>query len=391
MSSHSMESCTGCFPIHQLMSANLLSNIEIPVDILDMLALSIDVNLQDESGTTCLNIAIYKRHFNAVQWMVQHGADCNIPSLISTGSDKVAGVITEKRTPIAALASLESVPLDLYHILKTEQNLNDKDLGKLPLHIAAMKGHLQCVQLLIKLGARVEVEDEFRRLAIAHYFEATSNLYSCQNQFQENLFVSLIPPGNMDIFKTICNMLGESSSFHPYNIVAKMLQELLQRLILTKPLYVNIAMMDDTDIGFRISEDGVRWIIPKVSSFKVTYLAGLLLLLFGVDVVSVPDAILPKLHPYLRTREADINYAQHIDLIWNMFPAVSSLLNFCIWNVRKYMTNKDTDSFMKFQVPPSLRRTLMYHDVADIKCVKHGRYGLCANTFPTISDFICTV
>ena len=47
-----------------------------------LLSFGFDVNeyYSDTRLMTCLHLAIKNHHYNAIRWLVQHGADCNKPS-----------------------------------------------------------------------------------------------------------------------------------------------------------------------------------------------------------------------------------------------------------------------------------------------------------------------
>lgn len=63
-------------------------------------------------------------------------------------------------------------------LLPLFSNANIKDSsGKTPLYLAASKGHIQCVQLLLRCGAQVNIHDSVTRrtpvhVAAAHGHEA---------------------------------------------------------------------------------------------------------------------------------------------------------------------------------------------------------------------------
>ena len=100
-----------CFPIHELLRVSPLTNIEIPLDILEMLASKFDVNECDDlSEQTCLGIAITNEHYNAVRCLIMHGADCNIEHITC----KVDFI---RYSPIALLAAKSTAPMDLFDLL----------------------------------------------------------------------------------------------------------------------------------------------------------------------------------------------------------------------------------------------------------------------------------
>ena len=149
------------FPIHQLLSVYPLTRIEIPLDILAMLASKLDVDQRDDFGMTCLTQAICYRHFNVVTWLVQHGADCNRRRLFcSRTSEGSINLGNEWHSPITELTFYPDVPLDLFDLLKTENNLNCRDLGPLPLHSAVQECRFDYAWRLIQMGASIDTLDE---------------------------------------------------------------------------------------------------------------------------------------------------------------------------------------------------------------------------------------
>ena len=150
--------------IHRVLSIYPLGKIEIPLDVLELFVSSgFDVNeyndkskneYGDERSMTCLQVAIKNHHYNAVRWLVQHGAD-----LDQCGKDEQYAY--EAITPIAMLAAQKDAPLDLFDILKTPESVNGNPERKiaLPLHVAAFHGYINIALRLIELGASVHQED----------------------------------------------------------------------------------------------------------------------------------------------------------------------------------------------------------------------------------------
>ena len=190
-------------PMHRILSIPPLKRIEMPLDVLDVLVSSgFDVNEHDEGEDlqpwsmfsqaekriTCLHIAVENHHYNAVRWLVQHGADCN-----KTSYNRSPSIV-----PITMLASNRDALLDLFDKLTTPKNLNYYEYsplhaavqhgniniaqylielgasvnfmaGKtLPLHIAVEQGHTELALLLIKHGASINLEDADHELPVLH-------------------------------------------------------------------------------------------------------------------------------------------------------------------------------------------------------------------------------
>ena len=381
MLTHSEESCTsGVFPIHALLSVCPLMDLEIPLNVLEMLAPPFDLNQYDSYGMTCLNLAIYNRHFNAVRWLVQHGADCN-QCPIQNSIDKICEtrigltdttfrqVLYRKKSPIVLLASMDDVPLDLFHVLKTEQNINSNTLESLPLHTAVEFGKFTNVRPLLEIGASVDRCDKFTRLPIDHYLASLLpgkvNQHTLYNEklFDEELLVSITPTGSKDIFKTTCSILGkEFSGF--YNL-PKILRQLLQQLVFD-PGYVEIEVYHFiyAHIRLTVGEDSSK---KSFTGFQHCYLISLLLSLMDTEMVHCPAKIERRL--YQDFWKSSRKHVRAINGIWKIYrrqnPKVKSLEKLCIKSVRKHMTKRNDSSFMSLQIPALLRPSLMYHDIAD--------------------------
>ena len=135
------------YPLCRLLNQDKFCPAEIPLSILELLVTAgFDVNgTAKVNGQTCLYSAIDSGHYNAVRWLVQHGADCN--------------AIYYKLTPIVYLASRPDMPLDLFQLLKTPENLNDGTDKCLPLHEACSYRCINSALHLISLGAEVDKID----------------------------------------------------------------------------------------------------------------------------------------------------------------------------------------------------------------------------------------
>ena len=190
-----------------------------------------DVNKMDNDCDPCIIVAIRNQHYAAVRWLVQHGADCNLQSKSYTRSI----FLEDGKSPISWLASYPNVPLDLFDILKTSENLNTTSFGEPPLHTAISHGHTESALHLIELGANVMHTDKDRRLPIDCYIRKYTNSYEAE------LFTSLIPSRSRDLLRFICEWFSSRDlGVQDFGVSLKMLQQLLQRLVLEQPISVTI-------------------------------------------------------------------------------------------------------------------------------------------------------
>ena len=344
-----IQSFDQCLPFHELLSVGPLKNTEIPLDILEMLASKCDVNQCNDSEQTCLQIAIENEHYNSVRWLVKHGADKNK----ALHSDKYRPSHV-KTNPIASLAEQSNVPLDLFDLLHTPQNLNDVSYIPLPLHAAVYSGHADAALHLIQLGASVDIEDSDGFLPIEYY----QMKYIHHNE----LFKNLVPTKRIDILKSIARIVDDcNESTYNFGIKCNMFCHLVQRLSERYALRGHHRHNRDMEI--------IRDLMVNYQLFKGMYLLTLLVFYLDWNIVSTPEAITPRLHN--SATEQDMLYARAIDAIWKNHlckPNVKSLLTLCIQQSRKHMINLKDSSFMSLPVPSYIRRLLMYRDVADKVC-----------------------
>ena len=83
----------------------------------------------DSHKVTCLDIAVERCHYSAIRLLVKHHA----------GSNSIADVKPPVKPPVISLAAQPNVPLDLFDLLATPQNLNAEHKrfsDSLPLHSA---------------------------------------------------------------------------------------------------------------------------------------------------------------------------------------------------------------------------------------------------------------
>ena len=111
---------------------------------------------------TCLHLAIKNHHYNAVRWLVKHGADLDqcmvdVPRFNTITDFCFDNEQYNGTTPIAMLVAQKDAPLDLFDVLKTHENVNGSPQRNtaLSLHVAAKHGHISIALHLIELGASV--------------------------------------------------------------------------------------------------------------------------------------------------------------------------------------------------------------------------------------------
>ena len=367
-----------CYPIHRLLSAKPLSRVEIPLDILEMLtSFGFDINEISWIGncsSPCVTVAIRNRHYAAVRWLVGNGADCNL-----RGKDIY-------KYPITWLASYPNEPLDLFDILKTSENLNGTELKDSPLHTTARHGHTESALHLIKLGANVmqpatNMRFTYNSLPIDYYIKNYARSYHVE------LFTSLMPSCNKKLFCIICAFLIETKGVLNFDVVFRMLQNLLQHLILDQPVSLMIhrefESNSDSDsesesecdfsneyygiVKVKLNQDDVY---KKFFSCKDIYLLSLLFLHLDCDVAISQEALPPFLqnHPSFNKTMA---LAQAVDDIWKKCRSrqdARSLLRMCIEQTRQSMNSLSDSSFLTLPVPSSIRKMLMYQDIAEVIC-----------------------
>ena len=354
-----LDSRNWSFPVHQFLCVRPLTNTELPMDILETLASHFDVNEVDDSGMSCLNIAIVNKHYNAVKCLVKHGADCNI---LSYGYDESGKIDHYVKSPIALLAENSNTPLDLFDLLHTAENLNGgpSDLY-LPLHVAVACCNAESALHLIQLGASVDKYDVLGKLPIEYYEKI------CMKRFQFELFEKLVPSGRMAILWSIGRILTDEKVLeNDCEVGCKLVCHLVQRLIQIDSLSVSIVCL--------VHRHRIYMEINKIvclqaqHSSKGVYLISFLLLHLDWNIVSTPHAVVPFY--WHRSAQDDI-HAHAIDNIWNAYiikPKVRSLLTLCIQQTRKCMNSLTSSSFMSLLVPSYIRRLLMYRNVADVLC-----------------------
>ena len=317
-------------PLCRLLSKETFHPKEIPLRILELLVTAgLDVN-GTSYGKTSLHFAIDSGHYNAVRWLVEHGADCN--------------AMNGDTTPISLLASRPNVPLDLFDLLKTPENFNDGTGKRLPLHEASYSGHINSALYLISLGAEVNTIAEGGGLPIQCYISSASRDKRRFEKFSEELFIKLLPRCCMDTVEDLRTIMSQNLGL---NVTSKMVYPLLQRHINTgTPTPLSSAIYYST-------------------RYRDFYLDSLLVLLLDLDVAEMPgDKMMRKI--------IEGGFKQAVIDIWMAYDRrhgkVKSLFKLCIQCTRKSMSSLDDDSFQSLPIPSKIRNSLMLWDIAEVIC-----------------------
>ena len=349
-------------PILDLLSVGPLSRTEVPLVVLNQLiSMGFDVNSCNFLNKTCLDVAIEKHHYDAIRLLVKHGA-----KTVKSFS------IWSVKPPFVSLASQPNVPLDLFDMLATLQNLNDcSGCPYLPLHTAVSCGHTAAALHLINLGASVNQLDGYQKLPIEYFVE------KCTNYYDIKLFIRLLPLRFSDahiplrlICKTLCNERLHMEDTFKF----EMFQQLVQRLHFGEQLKVQI---NDKDIAI----NGV--IIDECHSLPSVHvdICTLILAVFHIDLASTPnqiDGTLPS-----SVTEGTLNYEQATDDLWKNYHnerSMASLQRLCILCTRNSMHNLDDENFLSLPIPPLMRILLTYRDLSG-SIFDQWRQGLTVSSY----------
>ena len=335
------------YPLCLLLNRNEFHTKEIPLNILELLvSAGFDVNgVVSLGGKTCLHCAIDGRHYNAVRWLVEHGADCN-------------ALNDFKETPIACLAADPHVPLDLFDLLMTPENLNDGTDKRLPLYKALWHGRINSALHLISLGAEVDkINGYYKCLPIHYYFRHVE-----QFEFHEELFAKLLPQSGINTVEIIHKITLEN--FAP-DVISKIVYPLLQR-------HVNTG-------GLSLSRD-----VPNnADECRGFYLDSLFVLLLDADVARMPDiAKMTNSMPEETWKQVNVDIWEAYD---QQHGKLKSLLRLCIQRIRRSMRHLDDESFQSLPTPSKLRNLLMLQEVSGVLCEAWKAWPKC---LPVVADII---
>ena len=363
-------------PIYELISVGPLTKTELPLDILEMLAAAGFGVKSKDRRKGCLDIAVENHHYNTVKFLDQHGTrKC-------------------KQSTIALLASRPNVPLDLFDILVTAENLNGSSASGyfhsyryrshepdlLPLHVAVSYGHTKTTLHLIKLGARVDKCDSFFSLPVNCFLSnimyssrfAEVSTGDCAEtpviQFNHKLFMTLLPSCSdgvvmLRIFVEFLRLRPDKTDMNLF----EMLHQVIQRIKFDQPIKCEITyggLRRYQHWSITINDLGVGH-TTRYSVFHI-YLCHLLLFEQQFNFASMPSAVpvAKQLHR-IKTKE-DLAFLQAADEMWmHQKDRVRSLHRLCVLCIRNSMRSLDDNSFLSLPVPLYIRRLLTFCDVSE--------------------------
>ena len=344
------------YPLCRLFNKDKFCPKEIPLSILELLVMAgFDVNGTSYKikGETCLHSAI-----DAVRWLVEHGADCNVLSHKNL----------YPKTPIVSLASRPNVPLDLFDLLKTPENLNDGRNKRLPLHEALCHGCINSALYLISLGAEVNNIDAYYECLPVECYIFWASEYHVQErfEFQEELYIKLLPSSYTNTIEIIHKIMLSNFEF---DVASKMVYSLLQRHVKTGNISLSIRAYRNHDYEYRIF-----------------YLKSLLVLLLDLDLPQMPD--IAKM-----TRSmTEESWKQTVVNIWKAYDQrhgkVKSLFKLCIQCTRNSMSSLDDDSFQSLPLPSKLQNFLMLWDVAEVICEAWKLWPKCVIIEDIVNNYL---
>ena len=256
----------------------------------------------------------------------------------------------------------------VFSLIEKGASVNQRDkFGELPLHTALRYYHTELALSLIKHGASVNQGDKYGRLPVSWCVHGIPDNDAGLN---DEILTKLIPGGNMDVLKTICQIFRyplptgtrEDREEHNLEMLSSTLHKLIQHLIVVNTLSIT---MRKAICGFKFKinqHEIVRGPYPPV---KNIYLCSVLFIVLGCNVSHV-DAIASQLPLHLPLYLAD---ARAIDTLWNIYrqpTGVRKLQALCIQKSRQFMNSLTDESFQSLPVPSYLQKMLMLQDIADV-------------------------
>ena len=310
-------------PIHQLLRVGPLKRIAIPLDILALLtSAGFNVNFQRHRAT-CLDLGIAYNHFKAAKWLVEH--DANYESI---------------STIYSMLERKPNVPLDLFDLLMTPENLNRKVYCP-PLHQALQDHHTDYALQLMQLGAKIDLNNQRFNIPLDYYFD------TYQDHFHEELFLKLIPPDCKILVCAVNTIVNDKR--YKFEVMSEMVRYLLQ--------YLTISKRDEISFGR-------EYTVLKVSPEEL-YMDSVMALLLDMNTFYKPN--IEEMMPM-----PNESCKQALEDIWNAHNhrhrKVKFLVTLCIHSVRNSMSSLDKNSFHSLPVPSRIRNLLMLRNVAGILC-----------------------
>ena len=388
------ENNKGYAPLHLAIE---LGHIEIALSLIEHGA---SVNQKNSKGYPPLHLAIEHGHIEIALSLIKHGAsgdqantsgDIVLHKAVRDGHTELVDSMLKHGASVNNIDRSGYPPLhiavqhglvELSHLLiKHGASVNKKDrFGCPPLHFAVQLGVNELPHLLIKHGASVnQLSSEssgrlqmqnlyiFKYLPITYYIE---NINKDAARYNDEIFTDLIPGGNMNILKTICQIFGGSDSGEEKlsNAVSSMLSKLIHRLILEEPLSLTIRKEPYSN-HFKIELN--QHLIIVRAPLKTVYLYSVLVILLGCNA-SFVDAILPELSPLhlgiVKTADYVPQLYSIVDLLndYKQRTGVRKLQALCIKKTRQFMYSRTDESFQSLPVPPRLQNMLMLQDIAKV-------------------------
>lgn len=169
-----------------LMRAAQHGHVGVIIKLIDLKA---DVNMRNEFHQTALTIAVLENQAEAVQLLLQHGANVDardnlthnkppiiyaselgytamIPALVQYGANLESAIGSYQMTPLMFAASKGHIDT-VQALVLAGANLNTRDRQQqTALHFAALEGQTGTVRELILLGANVNEVDKRRQTAL---------------------------------------------------------------------------------------------------------------------------------------------------------------------------------------------------------------------------------
>lgn len=107
----------------------------------------IDVNAKTKKGNTALMLAVSGQSIKSFDALIKHGASVN--------------VLNKKNNSVLHCSAYEgNIEITKKLLHQSRQHLNTKNkVGFTPLHIAAISNHVEVVEVLLKAGAKIDIQD----------------------------------------------------------------------------------------------------------------------------------------------------------------------------------------------------------------------------------------
>ena len=366
------------------------------------------VNQNNRLGDLPLHIAVKHGHTETVLSIIRHGASVNqldghgdLPLHIAVehGLTELALSLIKHGATVNQGDKFEELPLHIavqnghrelaVLLIKHGTSMNQKDrFGDVPLHIAVNNGRTEVALSLIKHGSSLKQTNRFGDtelhiavknghtelaillikygtfIPITYYIEKVNE---DTKYFNVEIFTKLIPKNNIEILKTICQILEASENWDTRKesnlvVLSNMLHQLIQHLILNKPLSISIK----GEYYFELNVN--RHIIINWRPVKYVYLCSLLVILLRCNV-SVVIAMVPSISTCSGTRAENLLQAHAIVDLLNAYKQktiVRKLQTQCIQKTRQSMYRLIDESFQSLPVPLYVQKMLMLQDIADV-------------------------